>query len=107
MVFTPTINVRRWSFNVEAAPLPDNWRVELLEIVRKKGTTNQGIPKADSIVPVMQYAGLRFRSVTEIRIAKVLDGKGVLYFANCTARLNTPGDRRKLASCATRSGGLE
>lgn len=92
IVLGPYISVVKWGFKVDASNLPPNWRQELLEIVRKKGTTNQGHAN-NTTSGVRQYANLRFRSESEISIARALDKARVMYFANCTARVSQGQDR--------------
>ena len=93
LVLGPYISVSDWYFQVEAVTLPVNWRQELLEIVRKQGTTNQGRSYEASESSAVQYANLRFRSYSEVCIAKALDRAGVMYFANCTARVSCGQER--------------
>lgn len=50
---------------------------------------NQGVGRRR----ISEWEGLRFRSESEVRIAKVLDQGGVLFFPNCRGRLNV-GKRR-------------
>ena len=65
-----------------------SWKVELLEIARGKGVHNQGLG-ASKI-----WNNLRFRSVSEIRIAEALDRTAVLFLPNCLARLTMPEGRK-------------
>ncbi len=71
-------------------PAPD-WQTELLEIARGTGVHNQAV--ADTTAKVITWNGLRFRSESERRIAAALDHAGVLYLANCKARLGLPDAR--------------
>jgi hypothetical protein len=60
------------------------WRMEMMELIRGRGVTNQG---ADVDKPII-WQNLKFRSVSERRIAEALDRANVLYLPNCRARLN-------------------
>lgn len=93
LVLGPYVSVTEWGFKAETADLPANWREELLEIVCKKGTTNQGLSALITKGRVYEFANLRFRSQAEVKIAQALDRAKVMYFANCTARVNRGGDR--------------
>jgi hypothetical protein len=62
----------------------DQWRHELLALLRRDHVTNQGLPLA-SQRPVLTWNNLRFRSQTEIRIAQELDRRRVLFLPNCLA----------------------
>lgn len=72
-----------------AAPTGE-WRKELLAILDGRAVDNQAVgfdaPKV--------YAGLRFRSESEVRVARALDLMGVMYVPNCKARLGHPEDRK-------------
>jgi hypothetical protein len=69
--------------------LDPDWRTELLEIARGKGVHNQGRwAKAPRV-----WNNLNFRSESEIRVARALDGAGLLFVPNCAARLNSPEGR--------------
>jgi hypothetical protein len=64
----------------------DQWRHELLALLRGDHVTNQGLlfsPKT----PVVTWKNLRFRSQTEIRIAEALERAQVLFLPNCMARV--------------------
>ena len=93
LVLGPKIKAVELAYQVETSNLPSNWRDELLEIARKRGTTNQGRTVSVQSSQTIQYANLNFRSASEIKIAQALDNKGIMYFANCTARVNRGGDR--------------
>lgn len=67
---------------------PD-WHKELLEIARGKGIHNQ-LAEAR---PAQTWNNLRFRSVSEVRIAQALDRTGVFFLPNCKGRLSLPGKR--------------
>jgi hypothetical protein len=66
--------------------ISDQWRQELLALLRGDQVTNQGLPLA-SQRPVLTWKGLRFRSQTEIRIAEALERAQVLFLLNCMARV--------------------
>lgn len=78
-----------YDFQIKAAELPSSWRTELLEIARKKGTTNQGLVNSSS--KCVNYANLRFRSASEVRIAQAFDRTEVMYYPNCMGRVNFEG----------------
>jgi len=61
------------------------WRQELQKVIQGTGVDNQGVPIEGSDIQV--WHGLRFRSKTEIKIAQALQGRAVLFFPNCRARL--------------------
>lgn len=81
-------------FTVHAAmvDIDPDWREELLEIARGQGVTNQGVRIKDA--PLYTWKNLRFRSKTEMRIAKALDRANVLFLPNCMARLGPTTDYR-------------
>lgn len=87
------ISIANWGFQVENGDLPTNWRTELLEAARKKGTTNQGISETSFKGKIIEYANLRFRSQSEVKVAQALDARSVMYLANCMARVGSVGDR--------------
>jgi len=93
LVLGPDVIVVEWNYQLLGADLPANWRTELLEAIRKKGTTNQGLDFGKR--PTVEYANLRFRSQSEVRIARVLDNRKVLYFPNCSGRVSKGEDRVK------------
>jgi hypothetical protein len=63
--------------------IDEHWREELLEIARGAGVNNQAV----SATRVTLWNQLRFRSVTESRIAQALDEEGVMFLPNCLARV--------------------
>jgi hypothetical protein len=63
--------------------LDPDWHSELLELARGKSVNNQATADASRL-----WNGLRFRSLTEVRIAEALDRAGVLFFPLCRGRLN-------------------
>ena len=71
---------------VTYSDIQPGWREELLEIAEGRRVHNQGveIPGRE----IIEWGNLRFRSQTEVRIAKALDTIGVLFLPNCLARLN-------------------
>jgi hypothetical protein len=73
----------------ELQPIDQDWRDELLEIARGRAVHNQAA--ADNRVRL--WNSLRFRSLTETRIAEALDAAGVLYLPNCIARISGPSGR--------------
>jgi Protein of unknown function (DUF559) len=71
-----------------------NSPVPISEITKpdEKEISNQGLPYGKSI----SRFGLDFGSLGEVAIAEVLDKLGVLYFANCKARLGKKDARKNL-----------
>jgi hypothetical protein len=64
----------------------DQWREELLALLRGDHVTNQGLqfsPKTRMVT----WNNLRFRSGAEVRIAEALERAQVLFLPNCMARL--------------------
>ncbi len=80
-------------FQAETVSLSTEWRKESLEAVRKQGTTNQGLFKGSRSHKPIMYQNLLFRSQSEVKLARALDRHRVMYFANCTARVNDGQDR--------------
>lgn len=62
------------------------WRNELLEIIRGKGISNQGVVFSPS-VKMHTWNNLRFRSKTELKIAEAFDRLEVMFLPNCMTRL--------------------
>ncbi len=77
------------SIRAEVMELDPDWHAELLELARGNSIHNQAAD-ADRATT---WQGLRFRSVTETRIAAALDRAGVLFLPLCKARLNGPQGR--------------
>jgi hypothetical protein len=75
----------------ELVDIDPNWREELLEIARGRNVTNQAISLRHQQIRIWENLG--FRSQSEIRVAKVLDQRGVLFFPNCKGRVSTPQGR--------------
>lgn len=73
----------------ELMPVHPGWRAGLSEMARGTPVNNQ----AATAERFQLWEGLRFRSVTETRIAAALDRAGVMFFPLCKARLNQ-GPRR-------------
>lgn len=72
--------------------VPDeNWRHHLHELIKGKGVSNQASGAESSHI----WQGFKFRSATEIKIAKALDRAGVLFFPLPKARV-APADRRRM-----------
>jgi hypothetical protein len=76
-----TFMIRAMMININ-----DQWRHELLALLRGDTVTNQGL-HFTSNRPILTWNNLRFRSQTEIRIAQELDRRRVLFLPNCLARL--------------------
>lgn len=96
LVLAGQMKIVTWIFRVEsAAPLPTDWRSELNERLRQRGTTNQGVPISDVSRKVYDFGGLRYGSASEVAIAKHLDSMpGVMYFPNCAVRVHRGADRQ-------------
>ena len=74
----------------ELIDIDPDWRSELLEIARGRGVHNQ----AASCSTPLTWSNLRFRSKSEIMIARALDRAGVLFLPNCLMRLSTATGRQ-------------
>lgn len=77
------------TIRAELVELDKEWLAELAELARGKSVDNQA---SDRNAP-HTYSGLRFRSVSEIRIAEALDRAGVMYFPLCKGRMNSGRNR--------------
>lgn len=73
----------------ELVDVDPGWRRRLLEAARGDRVHNQAGGNGATHV----WHGLRFRSHSEMTIAQALDRAGVMYLANCLARLGPPPDR--------------
>jgi hypothetical protein len=74
------------SVKANLVPITEQWRDEVLALLRRDSVNNQGLqfsPKA----PMVTWKNLRFRSQTEIRIAEALERAHVLFLPDCVARL--------------------
>lgn len=65
---------------------------KLIEIPKRRDAHNQAVRATE----VFGWETLRFRSITEIRIAEALDRAGVLFFPNCKVRLGPVGARKNI-----------
>ena len=81
--------LRSLDVRMTLAEVDAGWRSELTEIARGKGVHNQATATASKA-----WRGLRFRSVSEIRIAEALDRVAVLFFPLCLGRLTEAGQRK-------------
>ncbi len=90
-VLPPDTYIKHLTPQAELIAIDADWRQELLEIARGRNVTNQAL--ADRSLRLRVWENLAFRSASEIRIAKVLDQRGVLFFPLCKGRLNTPAGR--------------
>jgi very-short-patch-repair endonuclease len=68
------------------------WKEQMLEIALGKEVHNQGIEIKDRATII--WRDLRFRSVTEKKIAEALEKVNVLFLPNCRGRLNTEEGRK-------------
>jgi len=82
--------LKHFTARAELIDIDPDWRAELLEIARGRGIDNQA---ANVRVPRL-WNNFRFRSESEVRIARALDKKGVLFLPNCKARLGALDARR-------------
>jgi hypothetical protein len=88
-VLPPKFYIKHFTVTGALVELDPDWRAELLEIARGKGVHNQAHwAKAPRV-----WNNLNFRSESEVRIARALEGAGLLFFPNCFARLNSPKGR--------------
>ncbi len=65
-----------------------NWRKSMEEVLQGKGALNQCIPIEDA--DIFHWSNLRFRSPSEVAIAKALNEYEVLFLPDCLARLGSP-----------------
>jgi hypothetical protein len=94
--------VKHFSVAAELISIDPRWREELLEIARGRGVYNQA---AEAKAPRI-WNNLRFRSESEVRIARALDRANVLFLPNCRARIGLQGNRQNreadfLGNCST------
>lgn len=72
---------------------PADWCNELLAVLDGKDVDNQAV----GFKATKTWEGLRFRSESEVRIARALDEARVMFLPNCRARLGShPESRRNL-----------
>ena len=71
-------------------PHSADWRNELLAVLDGRDVDNQAI----GFKATKSYEGLRFRSESEVRIARALDRAGVMYVPNCRSRIGSVERRR-------------
>lgn len=69
-----------------------DWREHLRKLAKGQKVTNQGVQRGQSD-PVVIWNNLNFRSKAEKVIAEALDRTGVMFFANCIARLGPTAHR--------------
>lgn len=69
---------------VELISIDPGWRSELIEIARGLAVDNQG----PSGSPARTWQGLRFRSMSEVKVAEALERAGVMFFPLCMGRMN-------------------
>ena len=85
--------IRHFSPKAELVDISPDWRSDLSEIARGRQINNQA-PAYGNAPPSITWNNLKFRSVSERRIAEALDAAGVLFFPNCVARLGENSVRR-------------
>lgn len=67
-----------------------DWRTKLLAESETTQVTNQNSYEKKPVI----YAGMKFSSPPEVKIAIALDNLGVMYLPNCLTRVGTPGSRQ-------------
>ena len=87
--------IKHFTVTVSLVDIDPDWRTELLELARGRNINNQGI-SYNRTTPY-SWRNLRFRSVTETKIAEALDAAGVLFMPNCVARLGHESRRNREA----------
>lgn len=73
-------------------PNSADWRNELLAILDGRDVDNQAV----GFKATRSYEGLRFRSESEVRVARALDHAHVMYLPNCRARVGSMDHRRNI-----------
>jgi len=81
-----------FGIRAELINIDPEWRTELLEIARGRGILNQASRIEGGELHV--WSNLRFRSRSEVQMARALDRAGVLFLPNCMGRLGQAGNRR-------------
>lgn len=82
--------IKHFTAHAEIIDIDPDWRAELLEIARGKGVYNQAV----EATAARTWNNLRFRSESEVQIARALDRAGALFLPNCMARLGSLDSRR-------------
>jgi very-short-patch-repair endonuclease len=82
--------IKHFAVAAELMNLDPRWREELLEIARGKGAHNQ---VAEANAP-RTWNNLRFRSESEVRVARALDQANVMFLPNCRARIGLQANRQ-------------
>ena len=77
------------SARLELANVSHGWREDLAEIARGRSVANQ----ASNAQHVKTWERLRFRSMSEVKIAQALDRAGVMFLPLCMVRLASPEGR--------------
>lgn len=83
-------SIDSFSRRAQVIDLDPDWRNELIELARGSRVHNQ----ANDVENVRVWNGLRFRSLSELKVAQALDRTHVLFLPNCMARLNFGAERR-------------
>ena len=92
-VLPTDVLIRRISTKAELVAISPDWRSELSEIAQGNQINNQGL-NFNNGPPVVTWQNLRFRSMSERRIAEELDREAVLFLPNCLARLGENAGRK-------------
>lgn len=79
------MELTQFSRRLFVAEVAEGWRTEILRELDGHAGHNQGVALPDQ--EILTWRGLRFRSLSEMMIAKALDRAGALFFPNCRARL--------------------
>lgn len=90
-VIPPNTQFRGFAVRTQLVEIAPNWRQELREIAHGRGVHNQAVEIPDR--KIVTWRNLRFRSESELRIARALDAVGVLFLPNCLARLSAGSER--------------
>jgi hypothetical protein len=77
----------------EPVSIDTNWRKSMEEVLQGKGALNQCIPIEDG--DIFHWSNLRFRSPSEVAIAKALNEYEVLFLPDCMARLGSPSPNER------------
>jgi hypothetical protein len=79
------VDLERFERRLLVPEVAEGWRQDILRELDGQGGHNQGV--AFAAAEVLMWRGLRFRSLSEVKIAEVLEAAGVMFFPNSRARL--------------------
>ena len=77
---------------VSLIDIEPDWKAQMFDIAQGKAVHNQGVEIKDRAT--ITWKNLRFRSVSEMKVAEALERAKVLFLPNCLARLNTLDGRK-------------